>query len=79
MIETFKFVNENGQEIEFVPVEETKFQGERYLLVRNKFDEFLVLKDKSKENEEFADYEILEDDKAELLLDIFTSLLDVDE
>lgn len=69
MEETIKFITEDGDEVLFDVLEETKINGVRYLLVLDGIEddeeesEALILKDTSAETDEEAVYEIVDDDK----------------
>lgn len=74
--------NEEGEEIIFYVLEETRINGMNYLLVTDSTDEdeegeCYILKDMSKQNEEEALYEFVEDDnEIDYLFKIFSELLD---
>lgn len=63
---TVKFITEDGDEIEFKVLEETKLNGKKYLLVvddiEGEDEEALILCETGEENGETS-YEIVEDDK----------------
>ncbi|MBE5974392.1 MULTISPECIES: DUF1292 domain-containing protein [Lacrimispora] len=74
--------NDEGEEIIFYVLEETRINGMNYLLVTDSTDEdeegeCYILKDMSKQNEEEALYEFVEDDnEIDYLFKIFSELLD---
>ena len=74
--------NDEGEEIAFYVLEETRINGMNYLLVTDSTDEdedgeCYILKDMSKQNEEEALYEFVEDDnEIDYLFKIFSELLD---
>ena len=74
--------NEDGEEIIFYVLEETRINGKNYLLVTDTTDEdeegeCYILKDLSKQNEDEALYEFVEDDnEIDYLFKIFSELLD---
>lgn len=74
--------NDEGEEIIFYVLEETRINGMNYLLVTDSADEdeegeCYILKDLSKQNEEEALYEFVEDDnEIDYLFKIFSELLD---
>lgn len=76
------FTTEDGEEVTFCVVEQTRLGGVNYLLVTTTGDdeedaEALILKDVSLETEEEAVYDIVEDDgELELVAGIFKELLD---
>ena len=70
------FTTDNGEEIPFFVVEETKIAGENYLLVTDSEDDeadAYILREVS-ENTEESFYEMLEDD--EKISKVFAELLD---
>lgn len=72
--------DENGQNIDFYILEETKFNNVFYILVTDAQEgedgECYILKDTSKTEEEEASYAFVEDDlEAEQVFDIFTELM----
>lgn len=73
------FATDDGEEIPFFVVEETKIAGENYLLVTDSEDEeadAYILKEVS-ENTEESFYEMLEDDdKINAISKVFAELLD---
>lgn len=79
-----KFTAENGEEVTFRVLEQTRLGGVDYLLVSTMEDDeedaqALILKDISKETDEEAVYDIVEDDRElELVAGIFKELLDDD-
>ena len=73
------FTTDNGEEIPFFVVEETKIAGENYLLVTDREDDeadAYILREVS-ENTEESFYEMLEDDeKINAISKVFADLLD---
>ena len=73
------FTTDNGEEIPFFVVEETKIAGENYLLVTDSEDDeadAYILREVS-ENTEESFYEMLEDDdKINAVSKVFAELLD---
>ena len=73
------FTTDNGEEIPFFVVEETKIAGENYLLVTDSEDDeadAYILREVS-ENTEESFYEMLEDDdKINAISKVFLYLLD---
>lgn len=73
------FTTDNGEEIPFFVVEETKIAGENYLLVTDSEDDeadAYILREVS-ENTEESFYEMLEDDeKISAISKVFAELLD---
>lgn len=76
------FTTEDGEEVVFEVLEQTRLGGIDYLLVSTAGEdeedaEALILKDISKETDEEAVYDIVEDDRElELVAGIFKELLD---
>lgn len=74
------FTAENGEEVEFQVLEQTRLGGADYLLVSTSQDEeaeALILKDISKDTDTEAIYDIVDDDnELELVAGIFKELLD---
>jgi uncharacterized protein YrzB (UPF0473 family) len=77
------FTTEDGEEVVFRILEQTRLSGINYLLVSTIVDdeeeeaEALILKDVSQDTDEEAVYDIVEDDQElELVADIFKELLD---
>lgn len=75
------FTTEDGEEVTFRVLEQTRLGGIDYLLVSTTEDEedaeALILKDISKDTDEEAIYDIVEDDREiELVGAIFRELLD---
>lgn len=76
------FTTEDGEETVFRVLEQTRLGGIDYLLVSTTEEEedeveALILKDISKETDEEAIYDIVEDDRElELVANIFKELLD---
>ena len=73
------FTTDNGEEIPFFVVEETKIAGENYLLVTDSEDDeadAYILREVS-ENTEESFYEMLEDDdKINAISKVFAEVLD---
>ncbi|MCI8724527.1 MAG: DUF1292 domain-containing protein [Hungatella sp.] len=71
---------EEGENVDFYVLEETKINGMSYLLVTDTEDEdgeCYILKDRSKAEEEEAVYEFVEDDsEIDYLFKIFTELME---
>lgn len=76
------FTTENGETVIFQVLEQTRLGGVDYLLVSTGSDndedeEALILKDISKDTDEDAIYDIVEDDQElEMVAEIFQELLD---
>jgi uncharacterized protein YrzB (UPF0473 family) len=72
------FITEEGEEVLFRVLEQTRLGGIDYLLVSTEEeDEALILKDISQATDEEAIYNIVDDDKElELVAGIFNELLD---
>lgn len=74
------FTTEDGEEVTFCVLEQTRLGGIDYLLVSTAEEEeaeALILKDISKDTEEEAIYAIVEDDRElELVAGIFRELLE---
>ncbi|MBB2182503.1 DUF1292 domain-containing protein [Lachnospiraceae bacterium MD1] len=72
------FITEEGEEVLFRVLEQTRLGGIDYLLVSTEVeDEALILKDISQATDEEAIYNIVDDDKElELVAGIFNELLD---
>lgn len=76
------FTTEDGEEVVFQIIEQTRLSGINYLLVSTTEEdeeeaEALILKDISDDTEEEAVYDIVEDDQElELVAGIFKELLD---
>lgn len=74
------FTSEDGEEIMFEVLEQTRLGGKDYLLVSTvgeEEDEALILKDISKDTDPEAIYDVVEDEKElELVAGIFKELLD---
>jgi len=78
--DTIPFVTEDGDEVLFHVVEETRINGTDYLLVLDDIEdedvEALILKDVSAEGEAEAVYEIVEDEKElKAVAGLFSELL----
>ena len=71
---------EEGEQVDFYVLEETRINGMNYLLVTDTEDEdgeCYILKDRSKAEETDALYEFVEDDDGiDYLFKIFTELID---
>ena len=71
---------EEGEQVDFYLLEETRINGMNYLLVTDTEDEdgeCYILKDRSKAEETDALYEFVEDDdEIDYLFKIFTELID---
>jgi hypothetical protein len=71
---------EEGEQVDFYVLEETRINGMNYLLVTDTEDEdgeCYILKDRSKAEETDALYEFVEDDdEIDYLFKIFTELID---
>lgn len=75
------FTSEDGEEVAFCVLEQTRLGGIDYLLVsttdNKEQDEALILKDISKDTDEEAVYDIVEDEQElSLVAGIFEELLD---
>jgi uncharacterized protein YrzB (UPF0473 family) len=76
------FTTEDGEEVVFRVLEQTRLGGTDYLLVSTTEEEedeveALILKDISKDTDDEAVYDIVEDDnELKLVADIFKELLD---
>lgn len=75
------FITEDGEEVTFCVVEQTRLGGVDYLLVSTMQDdgeeEALILKDISEATDTEAIYDIVEDDREiEMVAGIFRELLD---
>lgn len=76
------FTTEDGEEVTFQVIDQTRLGGSDYLLVSTDSEEeedaeALILKDMSKDTDEEAIYDIVEDDhELELVAGIFKELLD---
>lgn len=79
-MEKLIFQDENGDAAEFYILEQTRVNGNTYLLVADSEDEdgeCLILKDTAKEEERDSLYEIVEDEQElDALLSVFEQLLD---
>lgn len=79
-METVTFVMDDGQEVEFYVVEETRIHGRDYLLVADSEEgdaEAVILKDISEDGEEEAVFEMVEDEQElDSVAAIFEQLLD---
>ena len=71
---------EDGREVEFFVLEQTRISGRDYLLVTDTPDgdgEAYILKDTSRDGDEEAVYEFVEDDsEMAALSDVFSQMLD---
>jgi uncharacterized protein YrzB (UPF0473 family) len=75
------FTSEDGDEVVFQVMEQTRLGGTNYLLVSTTGEseeaQALILKDISRDTDEEAIYDIVEDERElELVADIFKELLD---
>lgn len=73
------FLTEDNEEVQFVVIEQTKLNGQTFLLVHSKEDEetAYILKDLSEETDETSVYEFLEDEEElQILSKVFEELLD---
>lgn len=76
------FTTEDGEEVVFCVVEQTKLNGVNYLLVTEEDDnrdevDAYILKDVSKEDDEEAVYDMVEDDKElDAIASVFDELMD---
>ncbi|MDF2844147.1 MAG: hypothetical protein K0R00_2573 [Herbinix sp.] len=76
------FISEDGEEVTFAVIEQTRLGGINYLLVSTTNEneeeaEALILKEVSQDTDEDAVYDIVEDDsELELVAKIFQELLD---
>ena len=76
------FCTDDGEEVEFAVIEQTKINGTQYLLVTDANDneeeaEAYILKDISKDEDAEAIYDIVEDDnELDAIGKVFTELLD---
>jgi len=72
--------DENGEELEFYVLEQTRMSGVNYLLVTDSEEddgECLILKDTSEDQDQESLYEIVEDEKElDAVLTVFEELLD---
>lgn len=79
-MEKLKFELENGSFVDFYVEEQTKVNGVNYLLVSDSLGdeaEAYILKDISKEQDQYANYVIVEDEVELLALSrVFQELLD---
>ena len=76
-----KFMGESGEEIEFRVLEQTKLNGNTYLLVldimEGEEDEALILKEVSVDGKDEITYEILEnDEEIKAIAGVFEGLLE---
>ena len=68
--------NDDGKEVEFNIIEETKFREKKYILIKNNEEEYLILKDKATPDADESIYELIADEEEEAaLLEIFEELL----
>lgn len=73
------FFTEDNEEVQFVVIEQTKLNGQTFLLVHSKEDEetAYILKDLSEETDETSVYEFLEDEEElQILSKVFEELLE---
>lgn len=82
MQEQIVFTTEDGEEVLFFVLEETRVNGVNFLLVTDSEDpeaDCYIMRDTSKAEETEAVYEFVEDDaELEALMKIFAELLDED-
>lgn len=82
MQEQIVFTTEEGEEVLFYVLEETRVNGVNFILVTDSEDEeadCYIMRDTSSEGETEAVYEMVEDDgELEALMKIFAELLDED-
>lgn len=75
-----EFTTEDGEQIEFFVLEQTKLAGETYLLVADSDEEeanALILKEIQDENQDIVIYDTVEDEQQlEALSKVFEELLD---
>ena len=82
MFQKINFTTEDGEDVVFCVVEQTKLNGINYLLVTEDTDDeeevdAYILKDISKTEDEEAIYDMVEDEKElELIANIFEELLE---
>jgi hypothetical protein len=79
-MESIRFETEDG-EVEFYVLEQTMLAGRNYILVTDSPDReegsFLILKDMSENEDEFASYEeIMDENELESVVKIFNELVD---
>ncbi len=79
--EIIKFRGESGEEIEFRVIEQTKLNGNVYLLVLNAMEgeeeEAMIMKEVSTDSNDEVTYEILEDeDELNAIASVFEGLLE---
>ena len=79
--EIIKFVGDGGDEAEFRVIEQTKLNGNTYLLVENasneEAEEALILKEINVDENDEITYEILEDDdELNAIAGVFEGLLE---
>jgi hypothetical protein len=79
-MESITFETEDG-EVEFFVLEQTMLAGRNYILVTDSPDReegsFLILKDMSENEDEFASYEeIMDENELESVVKIFNELVD---
>jgi hypothetical protein len=79
-MESIRFETEDG-EVEFFVLEQTMLAGRNYILVTDSPDReegsFLILKDMSENEDEFASYEeIMDENELESVVKIFNELVD---
>ena len=71
---------EEGEKVEFYPIEQTKLNGKTYLLVADSKEgdaECLVLRDDSKAEDKDSLYEIVDDDvELQAVMKVFEELLE---
>jgi hypothetical protein len=79
-MESIRFETEDG-EVEFYVLEQTMLAGRNYILVTDSPDReegsFLIFKDMSENEDEFASYEeIMDENELESVVKIFNELVD---
>lgn len=73
------FFTDNNEEVQFVLLEQTKINGQTYLLAHSEDDDetAYILKDLSDESDEDSVYELLEDeDELQIVSKVFEELLE---
>lgn len=76
------FQDDDGNEIEFIVIEQTTIAGQTYLLVEdseasNEEESVVLIMKEVQLEDEYVSYEIVEDDKElDMISDIFNALLD---
>ena len=77
------FVTEDGENIDFTIIDETKLNGVSYILVTDRPDDesgdCYIMKDISEKDDEEANYIFVEDDKElDAVFEIFQNMMDDD-